>query len=282
MSSESNTHNASESKETVVEKYERLFESPIVLKDLSDLELCFIAQKILEKRVTGALKKGVASSEVKESKVKSDSSKRTAWTSFRALVSAKLTELHLAQASTWLVSFSGYLWTDKNFKADPEKLNDDEKMKHLYHRFVVEKNNPVPVKGDKKKVVAPDSENEADSHSVLIARGASESAPTTGGKKTKKVVAPDSEGEEEEVKPAPKKVAVPAVPKKVKKDDTMKTPPAEGGLVQTFKGKDYFTGLSGGEIHVWEPNADGEAGTYIGIYNPKTNAIEEAEESDEE
>ena len=261
----------SKTKETVAEKRERIMNQPITINELNqdDLNFLLLEMATLYAKGTKTVKTVTKSDETK---------KQTPWGSFAAAVRAKLTEMEVYYTLGWSQGFNSYLWSSKGYSADPEKLNDDEKFKYYLDRYSSTKV-PLPIKEEKevkkpKKVVAPDSEDEA------------EAKPTTGGAKVKskaKVVV-DSEAEEEEEAPKPKPApkVVPKVPTKAKKEAELKTPPKEGGLVQTIKGKELYTALVEEQIHVWLAK-DGEADVdnYLGIYNPKSKEIEAAEEEED-
>jgi hypothetical protein len=265
----------SNTKETAAEKLERLMTQPITINELSNDDFDFLYEKMakgLIARAKGSDKKASkksSSGEVKE---------QTPWGSFAAAVRAKLTEMGVYYTLGWSQGFNSYLWSSKGYSADPEKLNDEAKFNHLFERYCATKV-PLPVKEEKevkkpKKVVVPDSEDE------------SEAKPTTGGAKVKKSKAKvvDSEAEEEEApKPKPTPKAAPKPPTKAKKEEELKTPPKEGGLVQSFKGKELYTALVEEQTHVWLAK-DGEADVdnYLGIYNPKSKEIETANDEDEE
>jgi hypothetical protein len=267
----------SNTKETAAEKLERLMNQPITINELSNDDFDFLYEKMAK----GLIARAKGSGKKASKKSSSDEPKeQTPWGSFAAAVRAKLTEMEVYYTLGWSQGFSSYLWTDKSYSADPEKLNDEAKFKHLFERYCSTKV-PLPIKEEKapkksKKVVVPDSEDE------------SEAKPTTGGAKVKskskaKVVV-DSEAEEEEVvKPKPTPKAAPKPPTKAKKEEELKTPPKEGGLVQSFKGKEVYTALVEEQTHVWLAK-DGEADVdnYLGIYNPKSKEIETADEEDEE
>jgi len=262
-------------KETAAEKRERLLNQPITVSELS-LKDKVALRKELDDEVNGIyLKSGKTKTKAE------DGEKKVApeyMLTFQPAVRAKIDALNLPTGGHWTQKFAGYLWNSKGYKADPSKLEDNDKFIYLHNRYA--EKDPIPEAKPKakkvvaKKVVMPDSEDDE--------------PKTTGGAK-RKATANDSEDEEEvkqEVKQEVKPKAVPKPPTKQapkpKADDGLKLPPKEQGLVQTYKGKEVYTGQVEGVIHVWT-NADNEAGDYLGIYNPKTKEVEEAaEEEDEE
>ena len=270
----------STNKETIAEKRERLFNQPVTVSELSDADKVFMIEELQGQFNKIALGKGSKSKSADgEKKVANDYIK-----TFQPAVHAKIEALKLASGGSWAASFAGYLWSSKGYKEDPSKLEDDDEFIRLHKRYAEKEPIPAPKAKAKKtavkKVVAPDSEDESE-------------PKTTGGAKAKAVV--DSEDDEPEVRPGsakrsdesePKpKPAAKAPPKppapKAKADNTLKTPPAEVGIVQTYKGKEVYTSLSEGAIHVWL-NKDGAADedNYLGVYNPKTKEVEEVFEEE--
>ena len=260
----------STTKETIAEKRERLFNQPVIVSELSDADKVFMAEELQGQFNRIALGKGSKSkSSDGEKKVANDYIK-----TFQPAVHAKIEALKLPTGGSWANSFAGYLWSSKGYKEDPSKLEDDAEFIRLHERYADKEPIPAPKpkakKAAAKKVVAPDSEDESE-------------PKTTGGAKAKAVV--DSE-DESEPKPKPKPV-VKAPPKppapKAKAVEGLKTPPAEVGIVQSYKGKEVYTSLSDGAIHVWL-NKDGAADedNYLGVYNPKTKEVEEVFDEVEE
>jgi hypothetical protein len=267
-------------RELIADKRERLFNQPIVLSELSREDFNFIHVKMAEMTATGKLPEKSKKAKVEDGEKKPD--KLAAFRALRQLAKEKLESLHLRSAGTWEQKFTSYL-KSKGYEEDPSKFDDDDEFIRLYHRYISKPEGALPEPKAKKvvakKVVKPDSEDEAE-------------PKTTGGAKSKAVVdgreatlvrsstANDSEAEEES-KPKPVVKAPPKPPTKAapkpKVEDGLKTPPQEGALVQTYKGKELYTALTEGAIHVWL-NDDGAAGEYLGIYNAKTKEVEEPEE----
>jgi hypothetical protein len=184
-------------KESKSDRVTRLFEHKVKLDDLDLDDLKFVSLHIQQAYIHTNLKG--------TKKAKGDS-KPNVFFEFRAALADKVKELDLPSSATWLSQFAGYLYTNKNWKEDTDKLEDEDELTRLHERFAAK--NPIPEKkakaAPKKAAVADDSEDDE--------------APKA--KKAAKKVPVDSEDEEEVVevkaKPTPKpKPAAKAAPKKV-------------------------------------------------------------------
>ena len=280
-------------KESKSDRVTRLFEHKVKLDDLDLDDLKFVSLHIQQAYIHTNLKGA--------KKAKGDS-KPNAFFEFRAALASKVKELDLPHSATWLSQFAGYLYTNKNWKEDTDKLEDEDELTRLHERFAAK--NPIPEKkakaAPKKAAAADDSEDEApkakkaakkvpvdseddepvvrpgsakrtDEEEVVEVKAKPTPKPKAAAKATpKKVVKEESEDEVEvvEVKPTPKpKAKAPAV----------RMTPEEGGEVQIIKGKEYYTAQVDGKLNVWTVK-DGAGGDHVGIYNFKTKEIETDED----
>lgn len=209
-------------KESKADRVERLFERKVKLDDLELDDLKFISLHIQQAYIHTNLKGA--------KKAKGDT-KPNAFFDFRSALTTKLKELDLPTAPTWLSKFAGYLYTNKNWKEDADKLEDEEELTRLHTRFAAkepipevkekkakakkvstyddsEEEDEAPKKATKAKVVV-DSEDEeeaplARSTSEPKPKPAAKAAPKKATKAKVEVEVEDSEDEVVEVKPAPK------------------------------------------------------------------------------
>ena len=183
-------------KESKSDRVTRLFERKVLLDELDLDDLKFVSLHIQQAYIHTNLKGA--------KKAKGDS-KPNAFFEFRAALASKVKELDLPSSATWLSQFAGYLYTNKNWKEDTDKLEDEDELTRLHKRFA--EKNPIPEKkakaAPKKAAAADDSEDEE--------------APKAKSKAKKVPV--DSEDEEEAPKPTPKPAAK-AAPKKVVKEES--------------------------------------------------------------
>lgn len=287
-------------KESKSERVTRLFERKVLLDELDLDDLKFVSLHIQQAYIHTNLKGA--------KKTKGDS-KPNAFFEFRAALASKVKELDLPHSATWLSQFAGYLYTNKNWKEDTDKLEDEDELTRLHERFAAK--NPIPEKkakaAPKKAAAADDSEDEApkakskakkvpvdseDEEEVVEVKPTPKPKPAAKAA-PKKVVKAESEDEVEtkptpKPKPAPKKAEVVIVEEsedevvEVKPAPKAKAPavrmtPEEGGEVQIIKGKEYYTAQVDGKLNVWTVK-DGAGGDHVGIYNFKTKEIETDED----
>ena len=225
-------------KESKSDRVTRLFERKVLLDELDLEDLKFVSLHIQQAYIHTNLKGA--------KKAKGDT-KPNAFFQFRSALTDKVKELDLPYAPTWLSQFAGYLYTNKNWKEDTDKLEDEEELTRLHGRFAAK--NPIPEKKAKaaKAAAADDSEDEAPkakkaAKKVPVDSEDDEPAVRPGSAKRtdeeeepapkpkpksksktapKKEVKADSEDEEEEEKEAPKpKPAAKTAPKKEVKADS--------------------------------------------------------------
>ena len=141
-------------KESKSDRVTRLFEHKVKLDDLDLDDLKFVSLHIQQAYIHTNLKGA--------KKAKGDS-KPNAFFEFRAALASKVKELDLPHSATWLSQFAGYLYTNKNWKEDTDKLEDEDELTRLHERFAAK--NPIPEKkakaAPKKAAAADDSEDEA-------------------------------------------------------------------------------------------------------------------------
>jgi hypothetical protein len=202
-------------KESKSDRVTRLFEHKVKLDDLDLDDLKFVSLHIQQAYIHTNLKGA--------KKAKGDS-KPNAFFEFRAALASKVKELDLPHSATWLSQFAGYLYTNKNWKEDTDKLEDEDELTRLHERFAAK--NPIPEKkakaAPKKAAAADDSEDEAPK-----AKSKAKKVPVDS-EDDEPVVRPGSakRTDEEEVvevkaKPTPKpKPAAKAAPKKVVKEES--------------------------------------------------------------
>jgi len=277
-------------KESKSDRVTRLFERKVLLDELDLDDLKFVSLHIQQAYIHTNLK---------GAKKAKGESKPNAFFQFRSALTDKVKELDLPSAPTWLSQFAGYLYTNKNWKEDTDKLEDEDELTRLHERFAAK--NPIP---EKKAKAAKAAKATADSED--------EEAPKTKSKAKKVPV--DSEDEEEEPAPKPKslarstsepKPAAKATPKKEVKaeeeDEEAPKPlarstsepkpkakvtpkvrmtPIGGGEVQTINGKEYYTAQEDGKLKVWTVK-DGNGDDFVGSYNFKTKEIDTEEDDDE-
>lgn len=279
-------------KESKADRVTRLFEEKVVLDELDLEDLKFVSLHIQQAYIHTNLKGA--------KKAKGDS-KPNAFFQFRSALTEKVKELDLPSAPTWLSQFAGYLYTNKNWKEDTDKLEDEDELIRLHERFAAK--NPIPEKKAKaKKAAADDSEDEAPKAKKAAKKvpvdsedEEEEPAPKPKAKAAPKPKAKaDSEDEEEEApkpKPKAKKEApssgataeeeeVPKPKPKAKPAPKVRMTPEGGGEVQTINGKEYYTAQDEGKLKVWTAK-DGHGDEYVGVYNFKTKEIDTEEEDEE-
>jgi len=170
-------------KESKSDRVTRLFERKVLLDELDLDDLKFVSLHIQQAYIHTNLK---------GAKKAKGESKPNAFFQFRSALTDKVKELDLPSAPTWLSQFAGYLYTNKNWKEDTDKLEDEDELTRLHERFAAK--NPIP---EKKAKAAKAAKATADSED--------EEAPKTKSKAKKVPV--DSEDEEEEPAPKPKPLA---------------------------------------------------------------------------
>ena len=277
-------------KESKSDRVTRLFERKVVLDELDLEDLKFVSLHIQQAYIHTNLKGA--------KKAKGDS-KPNAFFQFRSALTDKVKELDLPSAPTWLSKFAGYLYTNKNWKEDTDKLEDEDELTRLHERFAAK--NPIPEKKAKaaKAAVADDSEDEAPKAKKAAKKvpvdseDEEEPKPKAKTAPKKEVKVEESEAEEE---PKPKAKTAPKKEVKVEESEAEEEPkpkakakvapkvrmtPIGGGEVQTINGVEYFTAQDKGKLKVWTPK-DGEGDEYVGVYNFLTKEIDTEEEEDEE
>jgi hypothetical protein len=291
-------------KESKADRITRLFERKVILDELDMEDLIFITVHIQQ----GYVAKSVSRS----GKKAKSSGEGTSWTKFKKVLNAQLDALSLPWELMWASSFASYLYTNKNWKEDTDKLEDEEEVTRLYHRFT--EKNPLPEKKEKKegkvvvKKVVSDSEDDEPAVRPGSAKQTDEvpkkvtpkkvakkvvsdseddstARETSSKKETKKKVVEESDKEDDEpqVRPGSAKRTDEEVPKKVTKKvkpAPIRMTPEGGSEIQTIKGVEYRTFQEDGKLKVWTI-VEGEDGEEVGVYNFKTKEIDTEEESEE-